>query len=228
MRRRCVLLGLLLWLVGCSRQEEPPPLPDPVVSPPPPPATVEPISTGAPGPLPTLPPVPTTTAAPPAPPHPTTPAVQPAAIQIPWTPYTIPIPPVLPIPVPVGLPTALPLPTFPFPTTTTAPTTAPPTPTTPPTVAPPAASNDRVIVFGTQWCRPCKNLQADLRRRQVPFTFVDLEDPEAMKTPAGARAAEIPPNKRGGIPLTRVVLKNGALDWVTGADGERIERGYRG
>jgi hypothetical protein len=62
----------------------------------------------------------------------------------------------------------------------------------------------------------------------VPFTFVNVEDPEAMKTPAGARAAEIPPDKRGAIPLTRVVLKNGAIDWVSGANGQRIEQGYRG
>jgi hypothetical protein len=227
MDARWMMVGLLVAQLGCtSKEQEPPPLPDPIVSPPAPLATLDPITTGAPAPLPTLPPT-TATATTTAPPRPTPttapPAPTPVAIQVPFTPYQIPIPTVLPIPIPV--PTALPIPTFPFPTATTT-TTAPPAPT--PTVAPPAASNDRVIVFGTRWCGPCKTLQEDLRRRQVPFTFVDVEDPEAQKSPAGARAKEIPPDKQGRIPLTRVVLKNGAIDWVSGADGERIERGYRG
>jgi hypothetical protein len=222
----CVL-GLLVCLAACSKEEGPPPFPDADTSPPPSPVMLAPASAGALTPLPALPPPapPARTAAPRSTASPATPQIS-TTIPIPFTPYRIPIPTVLPIPIPAVLPTALPIPAFPFPTATPT-STAPPTATTPP-ISPPAASQDRVIVFGTTWCGPCKSLQKDLQARGVPFTFVNVEDPEAMKTPAGARAAEIPPDKRGAIPLTRVVLKNGAIDWVSGANGQRIEQGYRG
>ena len=64
--------------------------------------------------------------------------------------------------------------------------------------------------------------------RQIPFVYVDLEDPQAMKSPAGLRAAEMPANMRNGVPVTRVVRRDGGAEWVQGGSGERIERLYKG
>lgn len=49
-----------------------------------------------------------------------------------------------------------------------------------------------------------------------------------MKTPAGRRAAEMPATMRNGVPVTRVVRRDGGVEWVQGAAGERIERLYKG
>jgi hypothetical protein len=38
----------------------------------------------------------------------------------------------------------------------------------------------------------------------------------------------MPAEMRGGIPVTRVVKKDGRIDWVKGADANRMEQGYRG
>ncbi len=142
----------------------------------------------------------------------------------PWSPFVIVVPPLLSAILPPGFR----LPTLPgTPPPATPPPATPPPATPPPATPPPSPSTDRVIVFGTSWCPACKQLRADLAARRVPYTYVDVEDRVAMSTPAGRRAAEIPPAHRGGVPVTRIVRSDGSVDWVSGADGERIEKAYR-
>ncbi len=172
--------------------------------------------------------------------HPTPPAtatnpVVPPQIEIAITPFTIKIP----FPLPTLLPTALPtLPgIFPpvFPTAPPAshqPAPTPPTATattTKPAAAPvePQAES-RVIVYGTTWCSACRNLKSQLTARNVPFVDIDVENERAMRSPAGSHAAEMPPEMRNGVPVTRVVQTNGVPLWVQGCAPDRIERAYRG
>jgi hypothetical protein len=103
-----------------------------------------------------------------------------------------------------------------------------PAPSAAPTAPVEPQSDDRVIVFGAKWCGACRQLKQDLDARHIPYTFVDVEDPHAMASPAGVHAAEMPQSMRNSIPATRVVQKNGQPLWVSGADPDRIEKAYRG
>jgi thiol-disulfide isomerase/thioredoxin len=132
--------------------------------------------------------------------------------------------PPLPFPFPGATTTATATTTAAPPPATTTATTPPPVPTKPPS----ALADARVIEYGATWCGPCKQLKSDLTSRQVPFVFVNVEDTGDMQSPAGRHAAEMPAEMRGGIPVTRVVKKDGRIDWVKGADANRIEQGYRG
>ncbi len=228
----CALLGTLA-LVGaaCGRQE-----PDPPLIPLPTGATAAaPPLPLAPGP-PAAPPVAVATAIPTAAQTTTTPVTTaggaPPALTVPFTPFTIPIPPgfsmppglpplptVLP-PLPTGIP-GLP-PFFPQPSPPDAGAPPPPAPT-----SSPAASDARVIEYGARWCGPCQQLKKDLTARAIAFVFVDVEDAKAMSTPAGRHAAEMPANMRKAVPATRVVHRDSSVEWVSGCDPDRIERGYR-
>lgn len=129
---------------------------------------------------------------------------------------------------------------MPFPVTINLPLpTVPAWPTLPamdlPTVPPeprPSQSDrretNRVIVYGAEWCSPCQHLKGSLRQRGVPFVSIDIDDKAAMSSGEGQLIAELPPDKRNGIPLTRVVQPNRRTTWVHGNDAARVERAYRG
>lgn len=239
--RSLLMTVSVVLFFACKRTpDDPPPLPDTTVVAPPPPMTVATL-TPLPGQPPTAVPTavfttvkpPTATATATATTPPTTTVAPPVgtSLPVPFTPYQIKIPAIIPVPIPVTIPSTLPFPVLPpFGTATTTPPPATQTTSTaiPPIVQPPVASSERVIVYGTNWCGPCKQLRADLPVRQVPFVFVDVEDPQAMKSPAGVRAVEMPGNMRNGVPVTRVVRKEGGVEWVQGAAGDRIERLYKG
>lgn len=104
-------------------------------------------------------------------------------------------------------------------------------PTVPPEPRPSQSEpreTSRVIVYGADWCRPCQQLKGSLRQRSVPFVFIDIDDQAAMSSTEGRLIAELPPDKRNGIPLTRVVPPNRQTTWVHGNDAGRVERAYRG
>lgn len=225
------LSALLFALAACNRtQPDPPPIPDTttVVPSPPTVATLTPLP-GQPPVTTPLPPQARTAGTKPPPVAATATALG-TNVPVPFTPYVITIPTALPFPLPTFFPTAFPVPTLPPVGTAPAPpsTTRTSATTPPPTAQPPVASDARVIEYGTNWCGPCKQLKADLTARQVPFVYVDLEDPSAMRSPAGVRAAEMPANMRNGVPVTRVVRKDGGVEWVQGAAAARIEGLYRG
>jgi glutaredoxin-related protein len=77
-------------------------------------------------------------------------------------------------------------------------------------------------MYGANWCPACRSLKADLGKRKIPYSFVDVDDPKQQKA-----GGDIPANQRGGIPVTRVTQRNGQVVWVKGADGARIEQAYR-
>lgn len=117
-------------------------------------------------------------------------------------------------------------------TPTTSPTTpAPPRPRPAPTTkapgaTPPANTNapsgsGKVTLYGATWCGACKGLKADLKRRNIPFSEIDVDSnpgayDQAVKSSGGRRV----------VPISSVV-KAGAPRWFVGADGAGIERAYR-
>lgn len=119
-----------------------------------------------------------------------------------------------PFPVSIVLP---PIPTAP----------PPPTPPTPPASAE-RRETSRVIVYGADWCMPCRQLQTSLRSRGVPFVFIDIDDKNAMSSAEGRLISEMPPAMRNGIPATRVVQPSKQTKWVRGNDPDGVERAYRG
>lgn len=119
-----------------------------------------------------------------------------------------------PFPVSIVLP---PIPTAP----------PPPTPPTPPASAE-RRETSRVIVYGADWCMPCRQLQTSLRSRGVPFVFIDIDDKAAMSSAEGRLISEMPPAMRNGIPATRVVQPSKQTKWVGGNDPDGVERAYRG
>ncbi|MEB2314329.1 MAG: hypothetical protein OZ928_21000 [Polyangiaceae bacterium] len=155
------------------------------------------------------------------------------------------LPPVAPTPKPTRPRRSKPaaaggLSAMPFPVTINLPLpTIPAWPTVPavdqPTVPPeprPSQSEpretSRVIVYGADWCSPCRNLKGSLRQRGVPFVFIDIDDKGAMSSTEGRLIAELPPDNRNGIPLTRVVQPNHQTTWIHGNDAARVETAYRG
>jgi glutaredoxin len=85
----------------------------------------------------------------------------------------------------------------------------------------------RIILYGATWCSACSHLKQHLAARAVSYVFVDIEDRQAMASPAGAHAAEMPAQMRNGIPVTRVAQKTGEPQWFQGDDPDRIERASR-
>jgi hypothetical protein len=129
--------------------------------------------------------------------------------------------PTVPFSVSIVLP---PIPTFPA-----APSAAPPPPTPPPAPAPAERrETSRVIVYGADWCAPCRQLQSSLRSRGVPFVFINMDDKNAMSSAEGRLISEMPPAMRNGIPATRVVQPSKQTKWVGGNDPDGVERAYRG
>ena len=126
-----------------------------------------------------------------------------------------------PFPVSIVLP--------PIPTLPAAPSAAPPPPAPLPPPAPAERrETSRVIVYGADWCAPCRQLQSSLRSRGVPFAFIDMDDKAAMSSAEGRLISEMPPGMRNGIPATRVVQPSKQTKWVRGNDPDGVERAYRG
>ncbi len=126
-----------------------------------------------------------------------------------------------PLPASIVLP---PIPTFPA-----APSASPPLPAPLPPPAPAERrETSRVIVYGADWCMPCRQLQSSLRSRGVPFVFIDMDDKAAMSSAEGRLISEMPPAMRNGIPATRVVQPSKQTKWVRGNDPDGVERAYRG
>lgn len=130
---------------------------------------------------------------------------KPRSTSVPSSPFPIPWPQLLP-----EVPGIVP-PVFPTPASTGA-----------------NAESQRVIVYGTTWCPACNSLKQRLTARGIPFVFVNLEDPTAIASPAGAHLTEMPKEMRTAIPVTRVTKKDGTTTWVQGDDPDRIEKAYRG
>lgn len=166
-------------------------------------------------------PEPTRTASVPAAQPRPSPAALPTAATHPEEPRTIRIEIVFP-----GLPVAPPTPPLPG-TTPSTPALQPGSNTTTPTPAPTPTADSRVIVYGTAWCMPCRNLRTALDARAIPFAYVDVENQKALATPAGRRISEMPSHLRGAVPVTRVVRPTGATTWVQGNDANGVERAYR-
>lgn len=210
-RARILAAASLLATSACDRSDndDPPLIPLPAAR-----------ATGAPATL-TSEPSPPALPQPPQPPQP--PATASSSAPSPTPAGTTPIAfTPFPIPWPISLPSAFPALPFPLPAPSGTPSATP----APNSVQP--ASDARVIVYGTQWCPACDKLKKHLDARGVPYTFVDVEDQKARASPAGQHVAEMPPEMRRGVPVTRVMQKNGAPLWVQGDDPDRIERGYRG
>lgn len=169
---------------------------------------------------PASPPRPVATALPAAPiPGPPLTAPTPVA----FTPFTIPWPVVLPSSLPT-IPGIFP-PIFP---PSPPPASPAPTPSSAPTGNHAQPIPDaRVIVYGATWCSACSQLKQHLAARSVSYVFVDIEDRQAMASPAGVHAAEMPARMRNGIPVTRVAQKTGEPLWFQGDDPDRIERASR-
>lgn len=127
------------------------------------------------------------------------------------------------MPFPVSIVVA-PIPTFPA-----APSAAPASPASPPPTAPAERrETSRVIVYGAEWCTPCRQLESSLRSRAIPFVFVDIDDKAALSSPEGRLISEMPPSMRNGIPATRVMQPSKQTKWVRGNDPDGVERAYRG
>ncbi len=78
-----------------------------------------------------------------------------------------------------------------------------------------------VTIYTASWCGYCKQLQAGLRERGVPFEAVDVDENP------GAYAVAKKSAKANGIPLTNVV-RGPMQRWIVGADVDAVERAYRG
>lgn len=84
-----------------------------------------------------------------------------------------------------------------------------------------SSAQSSVTIYGASWCSACRNLEAKLQKRDVPFDKIDVDQ--------NRDAYERARNASGmgsGIPLTHI--HRDGDKWVQGDDADAVEHAYRG
>lgn len=79
-----------------------------------------------------------------------------------------------------------------------------------------------VSVYGATWCGACKQLEAALVERQIPFAVIDVD-----KNPTAYQWAKKASGGTNAIPLTSVARKTD-VQWIIGSNIAAVEKAYKG